>query len=1686
MQQQQQQQVNMNRPSVNNVMSNQPVSKTNTVPVIVPPMIVQPTATKTQQPSSATVPPPQVVNIANFTTNPVVEIPIVNIGHSTQAPIQNKHLMPSGNVVNPYSTPTKTPGKEELFALNSVAEILPPVLPSTSTNQNTTVNANNNSLTSSKSLENIVENKKPMETVKVIPPAIKLPQQNTSSSSVERLNKSPPITITAEPIVVNPNLKNLKPGICKHKCQIPNCVCYCAFDHSSQEYKDFIEAENGGLDFHMCSNSHPCQQFCSHRGFCEIKAEAKYTDVGLKHNCSKMLEPFKFSHSGKCLCYNDEDTKTAPRKHFCAKKCPACLSICRKEYGHDKNSFWIAKKSVDPKMKNINFETLSVKEKENLLLHDTEHAFMINTVFVTDSKLLKNNAIEIPYIHQNQERLLRFFPGQNGAKFTCESYCRVLGRGHTYLTVCSHKHGKKTSTANSLNSSSSDLKATMESSSEKQRSQSLIPKSPSQSEMSSLTPKNSEWSTANRIQFTTFTPTFNTKPATENVPRSRSVGSSLSDMAHPPELPSLTIEPTPGLETSSNTNSSNTSTTSTGSNTTLNSSGGIISGGIGGVPRRSPSNTNIAGSGPLDGSFIISSGIGGVPKRSTSSTNVNDTPTGLIHGGGVPKTSSSGSVSDLKGKSTSPSTHNTNPSTMGSSIGFGTSLTVGGGSQIIVSPRGVPVSPRYGREDSMIITDNFDDSLSDNGEEDCPYNGELSLMATGRKHSTMKCEPMDELKHEKFWSLCGFVDPCKKACMSNEEMRQFNLCRVQKLDQNSTSNTPLEYCKRHVSHQVLDCSALDYLEEVSLLAERFPAKENGFIFSPSGHLFKATPNTGIHHYIFVDVSRNMSSQDMIPSLPVFKPAGKSLKQSEKGEDYSQFTAYDNRLGSAIEIVLRYLHILFKLRPADRMTVGIFTKKSVEIIIDNEDLEYYYSVIDLITNKIKKPDNDGGYEEVFTLLVDLLAKHDPKQSKDPINRNMRPKIYLVTANQIESKFSAPNFGKTASSSTGTPVWHSLGKLESLSLQRKKKKEQTKLDDIVEWYESNGISANSTGSASEPEPYISIIKMGSEGNESTLNQILLKCKGLSTIVDSTFVSVNVNNKLTEEEKEIIKKKSGKEPALMQRLVICHMLQDLLLTHLEHNKIRLNENMRISGASSASSGKCGLLIKSVIDQMQHADSDSDSDYDSDEELSNIGFGSFMIGKKSHKGSPVDVLEDLETVTTETSPNIESNKTSDNSATETKTSTEKQEDVKQLENEKDILERENLAKEILDTERAYVTSMAKIIELYYYPLLKYLPNLISEDDKSKIFGGLLGIYKLHKILVTDLEERVNEWHKDQKIADIFIKLHQTFKLYTTFSTKYEMAIETYSKHKDNPRFRNYLYIRRKDPFSKGEQLQGFLIKPIQRIPRYILLLKGLLKHTKNPEHPDFGNLVNAISITEEVATFLNNKIRERQYFYRMKSVADRLSGLTDLIQPQRRYICEFDKLRSTYDTHVNEECVVFLFNDLFIHAVRESENTQEEDGKLSRVRRKLSVKANSQPNITSTVNVPTPSVSASTSELGGTPSGAAAMKIATAEGANGIDKSDNVDVMGIMEEKKKDRYEARFVLSLGDLTVHPMDFGSNNSKFQISAIARKFTVEYDVMNRPNEKVRIITKLNDAITDFVKRKQSFQTISQQNSSPQH
>jgi len=138
----------------------------------------------------------------------------------------------------------------------------------------------------------------------------------------------------------------------------------------------------------------------------------------------------------------------------------------------------------------------------------------------------------------------------------------------------------------------------------------------------------------------------------------------------------------------------------------------------------------------------------------------------------------------------------------------------------------------------------------------------------------------------------------------------------------------------------------------------------------------------------------------------------------------------------------------------------------------------------------------------------------------------------------------------------------------------------------------------------------------------------------------------------------------------------------------------------------------------------------------------------------------------------------------------------------------------------------------------------------------------------------------------------------------------------KKNQAFMNFVREKEQDPMCRRLTFFSFLIKPIQRICKYPLFLKDVVRNTPetNPEHSIFTD---ALQKVEQVVESVNEGKRaaeSRQKIFDIQQSIDDLDG-TVLIDPQRRLIQEGDVLLFQGDKKIIE-CRCFLFNDLIVFA--------------------------------------------------------------------------------------------------------------------------------------------------------------------------
>eukprot|EP00761_Pharyngomonas_kirbyi_P007123 gb/GECH01007132.1/.p1 GENE.gb/GECH01007132.1/~~gb/GECH01007132.1/.p1 ORF type:complete len:1106 (+),score=354.86 gb/GECH01007132.1/:1-3318(+) len=255
----------------------------------------------------------------------------------------------------------------------------------------------------------------------------------------------------------------------------------------------------------------------------------------------------------------------------------------------------------------------------------------------------------------------------------------------------------------------------------------------------------------------------------------------------------------------------------------------------------------------------------------------------------------------------------------------------------------------------------------------------------------------------------------------------------------------------------------------------------------------------------------------------------------------------------------------------------------------------------------------------------------------------------------------------------------------------------------------------------------------------------------------------------------------------------------------------------------------------------------------------------------------------------------------------------------------RNQYIQEIITTERTYVGTLDAIVEVFVKQL-KGKKKTLDPEKQNVIFSNIEQIYQVNRELLGDLEAANNQWPIQCNIGQVFCRMAPFLKTYTTYINNYDEADSMLEKQlsKSN-RFSSWVEKQQQHPKVNHLTLQGLLITPIQRIPRYKLLLNDLLKRTPE-EHRDYDSLTKALSSIKEIAQFVNESKRKNENTQIMMDLQQKLKDkLPNLIQPARKFVKEVNNIYVTCSalklatTNMN----AYLFSDLLLLLPAESSSS-------------------------------------------------------------------------------------------------------------------------------------------------------------------
>ncbi|XP_049738744.1 FYVE, RhoGEF and PH domain-containing protein 4 isoform X2 [Elephas maximus indicus] len=246
-------------------------------------------------------------------------------------------------------------------------------------------------------------------------------------------------------------------------------------------------------------------------------------------------------------------------------------------------------------------------------------------------------------------------------------------------------------------------------------------------------------------------------------------------------------------------------------------------------------------------------------------------------------------------------------------------------------------------------------------------------------------------------------------------------------------------------------------------------------------------------------------------------------------------------------------------------------------------------------------------------------------------------------------------------------------------------------------------------------------------------------------------------------------------------------------------------------------------------------------------------------------------------------------------------------------------IANELLLTERAYVNRLDLLDQVFYCKLLEEANRgSFPAEMVNKIFSNISSINAFHsKFLLPELEKRMQEWETTPRIGDILQKLAPFLKMYGEYVKGYDNAMELVKNMTERiPQFKSVVEEIQKQKICGSLTLQHHMLEPVQRIPRYELLLKDYLRKLP-PDSLDWNDAKKSLEIISTAASHSNSAIRKMENLKKLLEIYEMLGEGEDIVNPSNELIKEGQILKLAARNTSAQERYLFLFNNMLLYCV-------------------------------------------------------------------------------------------------------------------------------------------------------------------------
>ncbi|NXV03335.1 PKHG3 protein, partial [Cettia cetti] len=199
-----------------------------------------------------------------------------------------------------------------------------------------------------------------------------------------------------------------------------------------------------------------------------------------------------------------------------------------------------------------------------------------------------------------------------------------------------------------------------------------------------------------------------------------------------------------------------------------------------------------------------------------------------------------------------------------------------------------------------------------------------------------------------------------------------------------------------------------------------------------------------------------------------------------------------------------------------------------------------------------------------------------------------------------------------------------------------------------------------------------------------------------------------------------------------------------------------------------------------------------------------------------------------------------------------------------------DRVVQEIVESERTYARDLRSIVEGYLGKIIDAEEPVLRPEQVSALFGNIEDIYELSSTLLQNLESCAND---PVAVAVCFVTRSQEFAIYTQYCNNYPSSVAALTecmRSKVQARFLRECQEQLRHALPLG----AYLLKPVQRILKYHLLLQEIARHFEHKAGEDYELVLEAIDTMTCVAWYINDMKRKHEHAIRQQEIQSLLLG--------------------------------------------------------------------------------------------------------------------------------------------------------------------------------------------------------------------